>query len=328
MGSFCKSGSRSTTQTTDIPDYIKTPLKENLDKASQLVKQPYQQYGGQRIEGFSQDQLDAFQQIRNQAGQGQADLQTAMAGIKSLSPAQAQQVQASTFDSQTAQNYMNPYTERVLDVARQRAFDAEDIASQKRAANQLAAGAFGDNSRRFVENAEARSNMQDRLAAMEADQLAKAYGAAQQAYKTDATLDMQSQLANQKAGLQESQLNTQQALGAAQGIASLANQGQGLTFDQANALMQIGGQQQNLGQAGLDLAYSDFQQQQAYPYQQIGFMADLLQGAPMGTITTMTQPTPSPFQSAVGLGLTGLGIYGQGGGFGAGGFSMGNLFGQ
>ena len=79
--------------------------------------------------------------------------------------------------------------------------------------------------------------------------------------------------------------------------------------------MQIGGQQQNLGQAGLDLAYSDFQQQQAYPYQQIGFMADLLQGAPMGTITTMTQPTPSPFQSAVGLGLTGLGIYGQGGGF-------------
>ena len=57
-------------------------------------------------------------------------------------------------------------------------------------------------------------------------------------------------------------------------------------------------------------------------------MADLLQGAPMGTITTMTQPTPSPFQSAVGLGLTGLGIYGQGGGFGAGGFSMGNLFGQ
>ena len=69
----------------DIPDYIKTPLKENLDKASQLVKQPYQQYGGQRIEGFSQDQLDAFQQIRNQVSQ--ADLQAAMAGIKSLSSA-------------------------------------------------------------------------------------------------------------------------------------------------------------------------------------------------------------------------------------------------
>ena len=57
-------------------------------------------------------------------------------------------------------------------------------------------------------------------------------------------------------------------------------------------------------------------------------MADLLQGAPMGTVTTMTQPTPSPFQSALGLGLTGLGIYGSGGGFAPGGFSMANLYNQ
>ncbi|MBJ64683.1 MAG: hypothetical protein CMB55_07825 [Euryarchaeota archaeon] len=328
MGSFCKSGTKTNTQTTDIPDYIKTPLKENLAKAADLVKQEYIPYGGDRIEDFSQDQLDAFQQIRDRVGTGQTDLDAAMAGIKSLSPAQAQQTQARQFDAQTAQDYMNPYTQQVLDVARQRAFEAEDIAAQKRAANQVAAGAFGDNSRRFIENTEAQSNLQDRMAAMEADQLAKAYGAAQQAYKTDATLDMQSQLANQRAGLQADQLNTQQALGAAQGIAGLVNQGQGLTFDQANALMQIGGQQQQMGQAGLDLAYSDFQQQQAYPYQQIGFMADLLQGAPMGTVTTMTQPTPSPFQSALGLGLTGLGIYGSGGGFAPGGFSMANLYNQ
>ena len=63
MGSFCKSGSKTTTRTTDIPDYIKTPLKENLDRAADLVKEPYQTYDGPRIEGFSQDQLDAFQEL-------------------------------------------------------------------------------------------------------------------------------------------------------------------------------------------------------------------------------------------------------------------------
>ena len=56
---------------------------------------------------------------------------------------------------------MNPYTQNVLDVARQRMFEAEDIAAQKRAANQVSAGAF-DNSRRFIENTEAQSNLQDK----------------------------------------------------------------------------------------------------------------------------------------------------------------------
>ena len=88
MGSFCKSGTKTNTQTTDIPDYIKTPLKDNLAKAADLVKQEYIPYGGDRIQDFSQDQLDAFQQIRDRVGTGQADLDAAMAGIKSLSPTQ------------------------------------------------------------------------------------------------------------------------------------------------------------------------------------------------------------------------------------------------
>lgn len=320
MGSFCKSGSKTTTRTTDIPDYIKTPLTENLDRAADLVKEPYQTYDGPRIEGFSQDQLDAFQRIRDMQGTGQADLDSAMQGIRGLQPVTSQTVGAQTFDTQTAQDYMNPYTQNVLDVARQRMFETEDIAAQKRAANQLAAGAFGDNSRRFIENAEAQSNLQDRMASLEADQLAKAYGAAQKAYATDAGMDLKAQQLNQAADLNAQKLAGSQALSQAQGIAGLVGAGQGLGFDQSNALMQVGAAGQQMGQASKDLAYSDFKQQQAYPYQQIGFMADLLQGAPMGTVSTMTQPTSSPFQQFAGLGLAGLGLYGQMGGFSPYGF--------
>lgn len=325
MGSFCKSGSSSTSQTINLPGYIETPLKDNLNRASDLVQQPYQAYGGQRIQDFSQDQQSAFQAIRDQQGSGQAEIDQSIAGIRNLSPAQAQTTQAMRFNQQAAQDYMNPYVTNVLDVARQRAFEADDIARQGRDKRALGADAFGSERAALVE-AQAQDNLQDRLVAMEADQLAKAYGAAQQAYKTDATMDMQSQLANQKSDLLASQLNNQQAISGAQGIAGLVNAGQNLGFDQANALMQVGSQQQQMGQAGLDLAYSDFQNQQNYPYKQIGFMSDLLQGAPSGQTITNTSPTASPFQQAVGLGITGLGIYGSGGGFGSGGFAMQNLF--
>jgi hypothetical protein len=332
MGFLCKTGSSTSTQTTDIPDYIKTPLLENLDKASDLVKQPYQTYGGDRIEGFTQDQLDAFQKIRDMQGQGSGQLDAAMQGIMGLQQSDPSQVQAQTFDSAAAQQYMNPYTENVLDRARQRAFEADDIARQRRDARAIGAGAFGDNSRRFVQEAEAQSNLQDRMADMEAKQLANAYSQAQKAYATDAGMDLKSQQLNQAAGLSADKLNTAQALGAGQGIAGLVGAQQNLGMGQIGALSQVGTANQQMGQAGLDLAYSDFQNQQAYPYQQIGFMADLLQGAPQGTVTSLTQPTPSPFQSMAGLGLAGLGLYGQMGGFSKYGFgnvnpSSGNPYG-
>ena len=76
--------------------------------------------------------------------------------------------------------------------------------------------------------------------------------------------------------------------------------------------------------------YQDYQNQLQYPYQQIGFLSNILQGTPMGQTTTMTgtTPTPSMGQQLAGLGITGLGIYGAGGGFNPGGFAMSNLFPQ
>jgi len=320
MGSFCKTGSSTSTQTTEIPDYIKKPLTENLDVAADLVKQPYQAYEGIRIEDFTPEQLAAFEQIKSMQGTGQDDIAEAMAGIKGLSPSSPSTVTSKTFDSAAASQYMNPYTTNVMDKARERMLETDEIMGQKRAANQLAAGAFGDNSRRFIENSEAKSNLADRIGDMEAKQLAAAYNNAQKAYGVDAGMDMKAQQLNQASGLAADKLNTAQGLGVAQGIAGLVGAGQGLNYDQTNALMQVGAAGQQMGQAGLDLAYGDFQNQQQYPYEQVGFMANLLQGAPMGSVTTATRPTASPFQSMAGLGLAGLGLYGQMGGFSPYGF--------
>lgn len=140
--------------------------------------------------------------------------------------------------------------------------------------------------------------------------------------------DLKGQLANQQAGLSAAQMNTANQMKSAQGIAGLLGQGQGMMQNQLGMLSGIGGQQQGINQAGLDMMYQDYQNQQQYPYQQIGFLSNILQGTPMGQTTTMTgqTPTPSMGQQLAGLGITGLGIAGAGGYFSPGGFAMGNLF--
>ena len=77
-----------------------------------------------------------------------------------------------------------------------------------------------------------------------------------------------------------------------------------------NALQaQYGGQQQALAQQGLTQAYSDFQNQQNYPYKQLGFMSDLIRGLPLGQQSTKSvyEAPPSAAQT---IGTLGLGAYG------------------
>ena len=329
MGFLCQSSNPAqSTVIQELPDYIKQPAIDNLKRAAEVTSAPYQAYEGQRIADFSQDQLDAMQNVRDMQGQQRGDIDAAMSGLRSLSNYSPQDVQARQFDSQTAADYMNPYTENVLDRARQRIFDADDIARQKRDARAIGAGAFGDNSRRFVQEAEAQSNLQDRLADMEAKQLAAAYESGAKIFGQDANRAMQADARNQAAGLTANQQNNMAAIQGAQGIGNLAKLDQGLGLQQNQALQGIGAMGQAMDQQGLDLAYGDFMAQQNYPKQNIAFMSDILQGTPMGSTTTsFGPPGPSPFQSLAGLGIAGLGLYGQGGGFG-GGFAMSNLFPQ
>jgi hypothetical protein len=70
-----------------------------------------------------------------------------------------------------------------------------------------------------------------------------------------------------------------------------------------------GGQQQALRQQGLSQAYEDFQNEQNYPYKQLGFFSDLIRGLPLGqqTAKSMYEPNPGMAQQ---IGSIGLGAYG------------------
>ncbi len=76
-------------------------------------------------------------------------------------------------------------------------------------------------------------------------------------------------------------------------------------------LMQGGGQQQQLEQTGMDAAYRQQLQQQYEPYQRLGFVSDIFQGAPTSasSLAMATTPQANPLAQAVGAGITGLAAY-------------------
>jgi hypothetical protein len=90
----------------------------------------------------------------------------------------------------------------------------------------------------------------------------------------------------------------------------------GLTQQQADmqrlqAQSSVAGQQQQLSQQQMDMAYADFLRQRDYPMEQLGYYSNLLRGVPVqlgSTATTYAQP-PSMGAQVSGLGLGALGMY-------------------
>ena len=148
----------------------------------------------------------------------------------------------------------------------------------------------------------------------------------------------QNQAAQTAAGIYGQQAQQFQGLG--QGIGQLAGQQFGIGQQQAQGLGALGGQLGQLGvqqgalgqtaqalqQGDMNFLYNVGQAQQAFnqqtldaqraaelqkvyaPYQQAGFLSDIYKGAPSSQMSTAvaSQPTASPFQQAVGIGLGGL----------------------
>lgn len=83
----------------------------------------------------------------------------------------------------------------------------------------------------------------------------------------------------------------------------------GQQADVTGMINQLGGQQQQLGQRQLDQQYADFQAQRDYPYQQLGFLSDILRGV-SGSTRTMysSQPQASGLQTLAGLGTAAAGL--------------------
>lgn len=258
-----------------------------LGGAAAAVATPYQSYADwARKQGLTGDQVAQFTDLQKQAFTGAAGLgqdpysQQAAQGLQSLA--------GQTFDQNTAQQYMNPYMQSVVDIQKREAARQSGIQGTQQQAGATQAGALGG-SRDAIMRAERERNLGTQMNDIQAQGSQAAFTNAQ------------------------NQFNTQRQMGL-QGYSALGSQGQNLygqTTGNIGLQGQYGGQQQQQVQNLMNVGQQNYAAEQNYPYKQIGFMSDIVRGAPMsGLGSTMYSAQPSTLNQVAGLATAGAGLYG------------------
>jgi hypothetical protein len=310
--------SSSQTQISELPDWAKGYAKDTLAKTGALTdisQNPYKPYEGNRIAGFSPLQTQSQQNAANMQTSGATGFGTQLAGAAGLGALGSRydptQFQADQFGGDAAQRYMSPYMQNVVDIQQREAQRQGDIAGTQLASQATKSGAFGGG-RQAIMEAEASRNLAQQKGDIQARGLQSSYDQAQAQFNADQARRMQAQQLQEQSKQYGAGYGMQGLQTALQGAGQLGTLG-GQEFAQGMDINKLqnayGGQQQALQQQGLSQAYQDFQNQQNYPYKQLGFMSDMIRGLPLGQQSTkqVYEPEPGAIQQ---LGSLGLGAYG------------------
>ena len=222
----------------------------------------------------------------------------------------------SVTDPNVMQQYMSPYVQNVIQRQQQDAARQAAIAGQSQQALAARSGAFGGSG-----NALMRAQAAGNLARQKGDIMATGM---QSAYSQGLNQFNQEQQARQQAAqLREQSRQYGAGLGlqglqtALSGANTLSNVGQARFGQQKdiNVLQnQYGTQQQQQMQNILGGQYQDFLNAQNHPYKQLGFMSDIIRGAPLSQQgSTVYSTPPSAVSQIVGLGgaaVTGAKLFG------------------
>jgi hypothetical protein len=305
---------------SNIPPFLEPYYKQLLEDSRVAFRPgaytPYSDAAGNplaRLEGFSPLQKEAFEEAGNlmsryqpmfdAAGAGANDLMGMGAGINAGDYYSPTDFENTPFTQDQINAWMDPYITNVLDRAKDRAtnrFNEQQVVRDREAA---LTNSFGG-SRRFVTNAIAQRDLNDNLADLDATQMSAAFNNALQG------LTGQRQL-----GEASRQFDTGTRLKAADVIGAGANLNLNLGTQQGradlssiDAMLKTGGMQQQLGQAGLDLAYQDFLNQRDWSRNMLTQHNAIMRGIPMtnagGTQVQSSQPGNVPMGNQIAGAIT------------------------
>ena len=309
---------------TTVAEEFRPYIERTLQRAEGISNRPYEAYQGQRIADFSAPTQQSFQSIVANQGAYQpymsaavSGMNSAMTGTANAGSGTARDVTTGQWNTQAAQQYMDPYLDTVLDRARARQERA--FGEQMQGLDQKAAmsGAFGG-SRHGVMSAIAARDHNDRIMDMEASAMSDAYRQGQSIFGQDQGRMLEAGTANQRADM----AGLDRLLAASGQMGQLAGQSADLGrlrselgYADAEAMRNMGLTQEQLTQAGLDMAYGDFVNQRDFERNNLAFLASLAFGAPTGTSSDVQdQRYANPYAQALGAGL---GLFGMGQNMGA-----------
>ena len=261
-----------TTQTAEIPEYMQRQQQEVFQAAKGISGQPFVPYTGPRVAGFNPDQLRQFQATRGLFETGME--YDPLTGIQELAQQEAPQVgQVGSLLGADIGAYQSPYTQQVIEQSMADIQRQADIARGQAQSRAIGAGAFGGSRSALLETESQRPYIEQQ--ARTAAGLRQAgFEQAQRAAESD--IARQQQMAMFAPELELKARQQQAGLLGGVGAEQQARLGQ---------LGQIGLQQQQLQQMGLQAPYEEFQRALAYGPQQFGLLA-AGQGVTTPTTTT------------------------------------------
>lgn len=281
---MCGKGQNTTTnQTSSSADpQAAQSYRDLLQRAQGVASTPYQAYTGELTAPVNAQQQLGVGNINSNAGFAQPYIQQA-AGIAGTA--------ANPLTQQQIQQYQNPYTQNVVD-ATQAQFNRNN--AQQQAAlkgNTISSGALGGNREGI-----AQANLSSQQATQQNPIIAQMY--ADSYNRGVATAGQQFQ---------------QNPLAAAGSLANFGISGQGAALSGAGAQLGAGTLQQQTQQQADIANYGQYQQAQAYPYQQTQWLAglDTGVGSNLGGSSAGSTTGPAPNQTAqyAGLGLAAAGMF-------------------
>ena len=305
--------SSSSLTTSQVPQYLSDYIYDTLSGAYSAAQQPYQAYTGPRIAGFTPEQTQAFTDTNTAAQAYQPQLQAATqtaaqgAGLNTLGAAQPYFNAAAQTTPGIIGNYMNPYTQNVINQLGTQAAQQLNEKILPGINDQFArAGQFGSSRQQEIAQRGVR-DLSNTLEQNIGSQLAAGYTTAGQQAQAD--LARQASLGQAAGTLTGTQEVNDANLANVQ--AGLGQKAQALGLTGAAAEDTVGQQQQAMNQQNLDLAYQDFQTQTQYPEQQIGYLSNIVRGLPSGGSTGSQTSTSlgstysaSPLASLASAGLS------------------------
>jgi hypothetical protein len=260
--------------------------------------QPYLQQGQNAVYGG----MNMYGQGVGAVGQGIGATQQ---GINTIGRSMGR------FKGQGYENFMDPYTNEVINQSMRDINRAGAIEGMGLAAQAVGAGAFGG-SRQGVQRSELSRNVMDTKARTSAD--LRSQGFSQAMDRAGSAYEGQMGRIG-SAGQAYGQLG--QGLGSLAGgltsagtsMANMGQLGQTMATNDINMLYGMGQDQQAQRQKELDAQRQNQYQNMMQPYQQLGFYSDIFNSMPTASMQMYQQQQPNPYSQASGLAMGAAGTY-------------------
>jgi hypothetical protein len=268
----------------NLPTDYKSGLSDILGEAKKLYESKkstgFQTYPGERIAGFTPEEQAAMMGISGLVGAGSQYFDPARDLAKGL---------GERFTADTAQSYMNPYQQSVVDVEKRKAREDFSQTMQDIGTKAVGAGGFGG-SRQAILEGEATSDLGQRLGDIQSIGTKAAFDDARKAF--------------------EAQKGRERLSGSA--LASLGQQAPQQALKEFTALGGVGEAGRGMEQSKIDMTYQDFLDRQNFAGNALGDYAGMLYKYPTEGYRKQSQgfAKPSSFQNLMGLVSTGAKLYG------------------